>query len=215
MTIQQKYAGPTVHEVLSAKEEWKYTPDAHFLDKYKTQNLFIFDEMKKGLPGYQLIEGWTEQQCVAFTRDRFSMWNTKFNPETMRDDGATFPLTLDNFQDRAGARIKGEIHVIPADLLYTIDKMKHNGVYFTRQRRRFIVPYMGVPKHETPANGIPYHHIISAWMYLGNNLFWDKLVDWDSSYWKTGNIFKPVRRFEPRINLGEYYCWTIGEYPEL
>lgn len=201
-------AGPLPSEewIKQANEEAALTPDIWRIERYKTQLLFVCDEMQSNCHHHPLLCS-QAKSCVAFSDTTFSMWKKRMGKES-----TAIPLRLE-FQSGMAQRsvslehVKGEIHQIPPRHFIELDKIKQNGVQFRRVRTSFLVPHTttrwskqtGTFKEKTLDR-------VKAWMYIGIPEYWNDQID-------EGFMFKTVQKYAARNPMIErYYCFSPKEY---
>lgn len=206
---------PDTSEVAWVNEQVRYTPDNSKLEQYEFQLLFSPDETQRGYPKYSLIED-SAFMCHAFTQKTFNYWQQRDGQLIPLE--ATAPAAVKYFPP--SLRIKGELHAIRSYQFRELDRWKRNTVQYIRKRVKLLVPYREVIKspywdldgRELPkclqgkvgATGPEMIHIVRAWMYVGNDKYWDELI--------TPYNFHSVQHHESRRPwLKEYYSYPKSE----
>jgi len=186
----------------------EYTPDVARLQTREKWWLFVYgEEMMRHAKNVELL-GLCEPMCGANTLENFSMWNVLQGADS-------YPIALEKkleveeqpwFKTRhelPWTKIRGELYLVPPQMLFRLDNYKRNGVVWERKRAHIIIPsrsqrFMGIPKRDD----------IKAWMYTGKTDYWADMINDGVQY---NNMFKPVRNFYNK-NLGHsYYYYTLAE----
>lgn len=199
--------------------EESYTPDKLWLEKHEWCLVFFYDDgSRKSLLGEDaMFKG------GAFTKDHnFVMWKKRLGTES-------FPIPLDGAdrvydgpgitsrpmwkmggnEVRPGirGRIKGSLYAVrPKQFWNGLDKHYFNGLEFTRQRVRVLIPYrvqqghMGVDHNE-------FVQEVRAWMYVGVKDYWHKQLDGGLMFTPVG-AFAPKNQYSDGRRIGIYYCYT-------
>lgn len=206
---------PDAKEVAWVSEQVRYTPDNSKLEQYEFQLLFSPDETQRGYPKYNLIED-SVFMCHAFTQKTYNYWQQRDGQLIPLE--ATAPAAVKYFPP--SLRIKGELHAIKPYQFRELDRWKQNTVQYTRQRVKLLIPYREViksPYRDETGRELPKClqgkvgvtspervHIVRAWMYVGNDNYWDSLL---SPY-----NFHAVQHHESRRPwLKEYYSYPKRE----
>ncbi len=171
----------------------RWTPDSAALYENKTWWLFVCDDHQskhERFPslikhGPTLVPGYSSYPTV-FTMSGFNL----FFDSTSRH---IVPLhaETDGFFPRA--KIKGQLHLVSPDVLYSLDIHYQNGVLFRRRRVKLLLPYTTKPRGPwVNVTGEPLPralrgwrgkrspervHIVEAYMYVGRQRYWDKQID--------------------------------------
>lgn len=178
---------PSYHEVNWINDSVKYTPDNSKLEQYEFLLLFSPDETQRGYSHYSLIED-SVFECHAFTQKFYNYWQQR--------DGQLIPLeanapaAVKYFPP--SLRIKGELHAIRPYQFRELDAHKQNGIQYTRQRVKLLVPYRQViisdyydeDGKELPVclqgkkgvTGPEQIQVVKAWMYVGREEYWDPIL---------------------------------------
>ena len=196
----------------NAAYETSHTPDAAFLERYKYQRIFIYDDMMQGHHAHNWIKDCAVPFCTAFTAGSFIMKKKKLGkytfPIALEAKGETNDLVYDPREQDVISQIKGELYKIETQELFTLDKRKKNTVECERKRVGLLIPATKVvwSPFDESWESIERCHVIDAWMYVGINSYWSKQID-------AGLFFSPVQRFNPRSDtwLSEYYYFTKAE----
>jgi hypothetical protein len=238
---------PKPTEELPLLTQWKskwltpypHTPDIAILQQYELQLLFCPDDLKAGHRNEKLLGDEKMLMSKAFTEERYTFWRKNLALES-------YPIPLDrdtsdelapSWADQKGApraRIGGELYALRPNLFIDLDKFKENGVQFTRQRVKLIVPYKNVMVHDWREDVKDKNRIslsstekkmysdmrfftsqwkfktVRAWMYMGSNTYWEDQLETFSGR------FSPVKIFRPNSpEIEPYYSFTKYELPRL
>ncbi len=190
-----------------ALQATKFTPDIDVLEERERHLLFVCDELKKDHTQHRLLGPQALKCFPAFTQGSFRFWENgdplEHRVPMKEEQDATLLKSISYFPPVA--KIRGEVYAIRPETFLTLDPYKENTVQFVRQRIKLIVPYRRVvwlkDHNLDPDFGVrevfsrsdytgssiktsrEITHIIRAWMYIGNPVFWDNIItafDWKS-----------------------------------
>lgn len=211
------------------KDFIRFTPDAPELERSQFHFVFFYDCMMRGRPEYIKMNPPTEFRTHGFTDQTFHMWRKKLGLESFpialekNDPNDTTPWADGNrFINRfeQNARIKGEIHKIPTNFMFDLDKHYLNSVEFIRKRVRIEIPWKQKRTFDRTTSTIEKVRYYDAWMYVGNPEYWYGLGDGWSCYkpkdqgWDTidgGFLFEPVKIYNGRSEYPPYYYYSLLE----
>jgi len=209
-----KYLAPETAERMEIKAFNKYalglyphTPDINYLEEKSSHLLFVCDDTQDGFENNKLLQGGI-QSYTAFTVREYGMW-------VRLSDMLPIPLRIDKSSLDYPARIKGQLWIVPTEVLISLDNLRKNGVEFSRQRVRVEIPY----RIETYKPAYGHDHpdlkkwvrVLSkqrftedqiAWIYMGKRTFWNNHI--------SHLDYRRVNRFHPKeCWIGTpYYCFT-------
>lgn len=206
---------PSKHEVDWLNQSVQYTPDNAKLEEYEFQLLFSPDETQRGYPQHSLIED-SVFMTHAFTHRLYNYWQQRDGQLIPLE--ASAPAAVKYFPP--SLRIKGEVHAIRPYQFRELDTWKQNTIQYTRKRVKLIVPYRQVivkDYYDTDGRELPLClqgkkgvlspvqlHVVKAWMYVGNDDYWDPLLN--------AYNFTKVQHHESRQPwLKEYYSYPKRE----
>jgi hypothetical protein len=171
--------------VLSGAE---FTPDIFHLEQFKSQLLFVHDDMAQLQPNHDLIK---EGSLSGFYPFNYG-YTTKSYSFLKKNLGLkSFPIALDIPIDVANQlptymseeyRIRGELYAIRPLQFLKLDTHRQNGVQFIRRRVNINIGYKKLYHHSiTDSKGV-YHSeynlgkeqmlTVQAWMYVGREEYW-------------------------------------------
>lgn len=209
-----KYLAPETAERMELKAFNKYalglyphTPDINYLEEKSSHLLFVCDDTQDGFENNKLLAGGI-QSYTAFTVREYGMW-------VRLSDMLPIPLRLDKSSIDHPARIKGQLWIVPTEVLISLDNLRKNGVEFARQRVKVEIPYRIEtfkpdygPNHpdqlkwvrELSGNKLSQDQ--HPWMYMGKRTFWNEHI----SHFD----YRRVSRFFPKgfWTGAPYYCFT-------
>lgn len=175
--------------------ENNYTPDMHRpgVASRKHIPVFVYGRHKKGLPAHEnLAKAGGVYVGEAFTMMKFCQLYT-------HKEGFKFPMAVARADK--GARIKGEIYLLPLDTLMMLDYEHRNGVECKRVSHMFYTVNSSDPKN-------PTYPSMLAWMYMYRPAYIDGLA-------KAG-VVKPLipltrKRALPKETSTEYFSFLKTE----
>lgn len=192
------------------KAENYNTPDMWYLERFRWQLMFVYNEF---LPGH-LMHHMLEDRSLAastgyygYTVKKYVMWKC--------DQGAhSYPLLLKvESIGKASplASVKGFLWVIRPEHYYQLDRYMQNEVYYHRKRIDIDVPYREINNFDRRAVSELKHETVEAHAYIPIKEYWEPLLD-------HGRVFKPVKpfigqSFDPfgKSIDRSYYYWTKQE----
>lgn len=159
------------------------TPDIAKLEAGPFQLLFLCDDMKRAHDKHALIKDCSRQVGRGFTQEAFDF-------RIGKTTGKALPL-----MNKAGMKIKGEVHAIRSSHIPVLDNHYNNGVEFARVRTKILITdrdhrLMSIGSEEflkhlppgmirtVPELGIRHYtssqhvYMISAHMYVALKDFW-------------------------------------------
>jgi hypothetical protein len=188
----------------------EYTPDAGYLQTREKWWLFVYgEEMSRHSKNVELFYD-LEPACGARTFENFALWKSM-------EGTASYPIAMEKKlpvedlhwfktkHDVPWAKIRGELYLVPPQVLFKLDNYRRNGVVCERKRTHIIIPY----RHQN-YGGVRMNKDIKAWMYTGKLDYWSDLIQDGVQH----NMFKPVRSFDPKDqgSIGKkYYYFTLAE----
>lgn len=168
------------------------TPDWALLEQHQFQLLFVFDELKRGFPQFDLINQHGAYACKAYTKADYEMYIQSLGL-------ASVPIVLPSSgeqkmfygrNEREPAKVMGEVHIVEPEAFKRLDEYKDNGVQFQRERIRVMVPYRKVIQLNDPEvrkDDLPYGknikhsvarmHVIKTWAYIAVPDYWEPMLD--------------------------------------
>lgn len=230
-------------EALPPQNWWKdgiprYTPDITLLQRSEYQRVFVCDEMMKAHSMHRLLgedklsganENLPQGKWTAITQDKFSLIR-----KNLGKFSSVIPLQQ-QYANAPFARVRGELYGIPSTHMEKLDNFKENGVVFTRERVKLLIPYRKLTqdwwakdreRYEWAVSQTPYWDTsIDAWMYVGMPKIWDerltrhlkttyRLVNGNMLKVIKNNLYRPVKSFTPRNKLLEEYYY-FSTYHDL
>lgn len=206
--------------VARAKDIASWTPDGLQLERKSHQPVFICCQLGKGGREHEWIdthyrttdEDGNNTNMSAFTKDRYELWTANRGPDTypvaLRTGGPAANWLTSDYQKAQGAksaRLKGKLYQIRSDIIFQLDRLRHNGVVFNRELVDCLIPYryLGSQKLGEARLSPEYVHKIKAWFYIADNGYWEPLID-------GGIYFTPARLIKPRNP--EFRKWDIEPY---
>jgi len=200
--IEDKVPVPTVNFYIHIKKMLKYTPDLAKLREKPAHFMFFVDDLKRGHRRHEMLKG-AEFFATAFSRSGYSMWKHNLGKETFpipfEDSDAVVPFS----------KVKGELYLVPTDMIKILDEHRQNGVQFIRKRVRLAIPFRTV-RMDKDAKVVytsrTREQYWSAWMYVGINDYWVELLN--------GVQFGTVsqQHFGVEGNSMKYYEFVYQDY---
>jgi len=201
------------------EEDTRYSPDKWKLQQREKVWLFVHgEEMMRHDKNVPLM-GLFEPQYSGMTFEDYKMWKAALGKDT-------HPIPLDaqlEVEDRnwfqqkyklPWAKVKGELYLVPPEVIFHLDKYRENGVVYSRKRTEIIVSYRNSTFSNKTRSFLDFkyeHQNIRAWMYVGKIDYWAELINDGVTHGR----FKPVRAFT-NDNLNKtYYYFTQAEYQPL
>lgn len=192
--------------------DWHWTKDQWVLEQHLTQLLFVPDAMRTGGKNHELLKSitpggepsnpscYTHVKFLGYKRDLGEHSDALIMPGDFQPSGFIA-------RPPPPSKVQGELYSVYAGQIYLLDKLKQNGVMFTRQRVKITYPWRYVSYgREHPLPKITPHCFVTivAWMYVGVPRYWDPLIG--------GVLAKPLNLYEhdpPRPWVGEYYRFDV------
>jgi len=185
----------------------KYTPDVIFLEQRPEWLVFIYGEDKLDHPANKrLVEA---KYCLdGYTVSEYVLWKYHGGKDhwswALPIDNPFNPGLKEDWNLRPGhlCRIKGQVFRCSTSTIFLLDEAYKNGVEFERRYVSLTVPYRFLLENNQGIKSVSerYEEIISAWMYIGNQKFWEQVMDGSFSpvrlYQPTNEIIKPYYSFE-------------------
>jgi hypothetical protein len=210
-------------EFLAAKDYYSWTPDATKLEEKSWQPLFVCCNLQKGGDEHHIVDGNYQEKdelggsCnpYVYTEDRWELWKHKTGsrvyPIPLRTKAKGADLQTNEKQSPysvRAARIKGRIFKIRSDVLFVLDRERHNGVVFNREKVGILHPYryLGASIYGMARLSHEFVHPGTAWMYVGTD-YWTNLME---SIPHISQHFEPARLKQPRNP--EYRRWKAEPY---
>lgn len=141
---------------------------------------------------------------TAYTVERLTVWYNVHN-------NSQLPIAMRNGlygRQVRRAKVCGQLYLVDTDRLVELDNERRNGVNFTRKRTKLLIPYQDKYYNQCE---------IRAWMYIGNEGFWNEQTDWERQFYRTrsGQSFNQAKLFrdDNRPWLDTYYKYS--RLPEL
>lgn len=203
---------PAAQLVMEASEEVSNTPDMWYLDQFATHKVFIYDELKRNHRQHFLMDTDSKFEGEAFTWLPYSMWKRPLGQNT-------YPILLRNAVEGAPhLRVHGELYSVTPKMLSSLDKLRGNEVNFKRKPTLIRYVYRSVMwgpegsylSEEKSVN-------VTAWVYVAKDSYWRPQIETNRLYFerlKDGNLFEPVRSFQPKNCTEPYYSFTPLEYKD-
>lgn len=210
-------------------EALRFTPDAGDLYTQEYHLLFAYNGlMKNGVEHWRVKEtcllnpSGQPMRWRAYTKDDFSVWTkderTRLKPVALQPTDHDHPMW--SATKRAGlnrappAKVKGELYLVPPDLILKLDIDHKNGIQFKRIPIHVYIPERRVHWLRDPASapGMGEHlsstftsdfhlRMKKAWMYVGVQDYWEPVID-------AGFSFSPTPCYQPKKQsawLSRYY----------
>lgn len=195
----------------------KHTPDKALLVDGQFKLVFVCDDMMRAHKNYSLIKEHSAKVSRGFTRHPFDYRIGKHT-------GRGLP-----FMDKAGLKIKGELHAVESQHIIELDKRYKNGVEFARCRvdilavdRAHQLMHIGdeaFVKNLPPGmiRTVPElqlrHYIsdqfvciIKAYMYIAIKKHWAESPKEEASYPTVPVVFPK----DPTVWLPKYFKYPIN-----
>lgn len=151
-----------------------FTPDMVHLQMKKRCLIFVHDDMMSGRNNSDLIVETSISGrwplANVYTEDKFFFWKKDLGEHS-------YPVALDkdvtgfyhgNAEDKAPARIWGELYAIRPSQFILLDNERENGVQFIRREISVRLPFInGASKFPDITT------IHNVWMYIGVHEYWD------------------------------------------
>lgn len=206
--------------VSMAKDGSSFTPDAVQLEKKAWQPVFICCQLGKGGTEHHHIDGHCKltddegrsTNMAVLTTDRFELWQALRGEETYpialrtkSKPASMFEAELNMRNARRSALLKGKLYQIRSDMMFILDRIRHNGVVFNRELIDCQIPFrfLGGQQLGEARLSHEYTRPAKAWFYVAENEFWEPLID-------GGSYFKPARLVRPRHP--EFRKWAVEPY---
>jgi gamma-glutamylcyclotransferase (GGCT)/AIG2-like uncharacterized protein YtfP len=130
-----RLAQDTLNEEIERLLQW--TPDAAELEKVKTHNLFVYDQMQPNCRDNWRVQQY-ERKYTAFTQKGHLMLTQDLgrlsHPLIFKDKPFTMAPSVELLP------IRGELYKVPPDFIHSLDKVRGNGVQLRREEITVIVP---------------------------------------------------------------------------
>lgn len=130
---------------IASNRRTDHTPDLPDLSFKEKSLLFVYDELKTSFPKHELLFG--SELCIpTITKDaNYALWCKKYdrNVTAIAVKAESFDPKDIRYQPEhmPPGRIRGELHLVPTEILFNLDEQMANGVYFERKRIEVQLPY--------------------------------------------------------------------------
>lgn len=142
-----------------------FTQDVPLLECYENHYVFVYGTLKRNGPRHEILKDTpgTKWCGVGVTvDDRYDLLIN--DPEEFN---GVFPIAFDRVSRQRDAKIKGEVWLVPTNLLIRLDQIEGNTYMFEREKRGI---WVGQKR-------------IMAWVYLGLKGFWNTYTLHDMPMW--------------------------------
>lgn len=136
-------------------EDNYYTPDMPLLYKKRRHLLFVYGTLKKGFLRHSMLKS----KKPLFVGDG---WTTASWYKMEYTNGKN-PYPVATF-DVQGAKIHGEVYLVPPEAIVLCDFYESNGAYYDRRQVTIDI---------TNANNPTVPLSVPCWIYEGNKKHWD------------------------------------------
>jgi hypothetical protein len=202
--FQRKMRIPSKGWLERMTSKYRYTPDIARLENIVGHYLFICDDLKELHRRHNLISPYPVQ-AEAVTKDSFAVWVRHLGKES-------YPIPLpDRCARMPYSRIQGELYFVPTSVIVSIDNYRRNGVEFHRKRIDVRIPHkqLWLDLQLQPKETNWMYHTVEAWMYIGNKIYWENLLD--------GGLLYGICTYKyfdngPPNDVGKYYEFTAKDY---
>jgi hypothetical protein len=235
---------------LTREEDWfgdlmdslEYTPDYHRLNKYQSQLLFVYDELKKKHPQHKMIEGHTFPTPLplptGFTAAKFSLWKRPMGLETeavaleneyikpqvkgqVVEKSEGYQRSVYKIHDDLVPKtiIKGELHAVTPEAWKSLDTYKRNRVRSLRKRVKILIPnrfpnWNKDRDHQAQLFHLHEFHQVAR-VTIVTAWMYIGLPDYYDEPVDKG-LYQPVNRYQHNGGRGfgvtDFYCFTHMDY---
>ena len=141
-------------------KEHSLTPDAHELNQYYLQHVFVYGSLKRGFRNSGLMKDSMFVSEALTVRKNFRMFGCK-------GYHCNFPVVLERQKDaverESEASIHGEVFLCDRKTIGNLDILERNGVMYTREIQRVYNPDI--------------NKTFEVWMYISNTNYWYSEMD--------------------------------------
>jgi gamma-glutamylcyclotransferase (GGCT)/AIG2-like uncharacterized protein YtfP len=144
------------------QDQAKWTSDIPYLNQFENHYVFVYGTLKRGMRRSEILT--KNQQCkfcgVAVTE--FNELDLLLFVDESSAEGH-FPVLFDHVSKSRNAKVKGELWLVPTEVLLQLDKIEGNGYMFERE---WTSVWVGTEK-------------VHAFCYYGIKEFWrfQNLID--------------------------------------
>lgn len=159
-------------------ERNKYTQDVPYLNQFQDHYIFTYGTLKRGNNRHDLLKGKGIQFCGSgVTKDtNFDLLLAETSDYVAgKPTTGTFPVAFNDLNKTRQAQLRGEVYLVPTDVLLALDRVESNGIMYDRVWKKIWVGkslvncfmYVGVKHfwqtaeiHDSPitmVNRVPYH----------------------------------------------------------
>lgn len=185
----------------NATNATKFTPDIVKLELAEYQLLFVADDMQRASEAYSEIAEHSAFICKGFTSEPYNYF-------IHIPTGTPVPIKAKLTSSAVNeGPIYGELHALKSYHFTKLDKLRQNGVQFTRSRIKVIIPWRDQYVRATRSRKrLPEHLIhlseehlteVEAWFYSGKKEFWLKKIKSDLFVSGLHKEFREVKRQKP------------------
>lgn len=214
--------------VAMAKDIASWTPDAVQLEKKAYQPLFVCCQLGKGGREHSWLEGHYKEtdddgrsaNMSLFTKDRFELWQANRGPDSypvpLRTSHPAATWTTADEQQPGNvkaARIKGKLYQVRSDVVFTLDRLRHNGVVYHRELIDTLIPFRYLGGHQLGEARLSHEYVrpSKAWFYIAENDYWEPLLD-GGIYFKPARLSKPRNPHFRKWDVEPHYMFNPREY---
>lgn len=180
LLLRKENVDPYATRIAEMAEEVSSTPDIWRLEQYKRQRIFVADNvLDEQLREASFVGQPVWPEC-CYTHDKYTLWKKDLGahsysvilPENYRPTGfVRYPVEP--------AKIQGKLWAVSPTAFISLDKLRDNGVRFTRSRVRISLPWRFVAyskKKPLPEISRDFLHTLDAWVYFGVPDYWDAMI---------------------------------------
>lgn len=186
-----------------------FTPDLYLFEQGQYHLFFEYGDLQDRMPKHQMVNPYAT--LVAYTVEKYGLI-TQFAQDE------PYPLAFeDKFSNRIIRRqkIKGELYAVQKKNVILIDSYRENGLKFHRHRVKLILPWFRSPEtHREKLSGQPQPIVVTAWMYFGVPVYWDRQIVWDASFYRgrRGSLFPEVKVYtDSNAAFNNHYHFTRSD----
>lgn len=182
-----------------------FTPDIAFLESMQEQLLFVCDDwMRDRRANFVLDDEQVIREGVAFSMPKFDF---RVFTGDYSDDRVAIPVRVKNPFSGEGFRIKGEVVRLSPSTFLRLDKIRQNGIQFSRKRIRIIKPYRDEIVFENTTDLRQTSH---SWHGQGVS---NTGIDWKTGKFPNGHPLAGKKRWVSHEKLTFLWAWMYTAIP--
>lgn len=195
-----------------ALDEMQYTPDVEALFRSQYQLLFAYGEEQPEHPRHQALIGVPPCGWTGYTLKRFACYKRSLQDHSFPLAFEDLPSFYTCFNTALPMHVKGRIVPIASNRILSLDRHRHNGVWFRREFVRISIPYLEVNRGTNFESTQRRWYISKAWMYIAIGEYWKNYIDAGYDFPVLGSYSHWLSAFNKHYHFTEHdYTQTSAD----